>query len=346
MKKKTFMLLVAALFILKAGAQQVEEIQRSLITKRTASWCPNCGGWGWNFFEGLLEDNKDKAILIAAHHDGNYETDSGKDITANFGGGYQPRFFLNENDMGANSSSASTKRAEVKSAVESAFNTAPVANVGFEPVFGNVTLFVDAKVKFFQNAEGDFYLGVYLLEDGVIGYQSGQGDNANHKKVFRYSFTDETFGKSIANGQISAGSEYDLSFDLQIGEVQGYDYEVVGIIWKLENGVYKPFNAWSTKDIGTATSTSDISGLNKFEVLPNITSNYSVINIELEENRPNASLEIIDLNGKRVATINKGNLIKGQQTFPLDKTIVGGNGIYFVRLLDGNQVSTRKIVFQ
>ncbi len=346
MKKKTFLLLIAALFILKAGAQQVEEIQRSLITKRTATWCPNCGNWGWTLFEGLLEDNQDKAVLMAAHYDGLLENSHAGEITVNFGGGYQPRFYLNDNDISATNSSVAAKRAEVKTAVDEAYNASPVANVGFDPVFGNTTLQVDAKVKFFQNANGEYYLGIYLLEDGVIEYQSGQGNSANHKKVFRFSFTDETFGKPIANGQINAGSEFDIPFELQIGEVQGYDYEVVGIIWKLENGTYIPVNTWSTKNISPATATSEIAGLNSFNIIPNITSHQAIIQIDLQENQPNARLDIIDVNGKKVATINKGIFIKGQQSFPIEKSVVGGNGLYFVRLTDGESVSTRRVIFQ
>lgn len=92
MNKKTFMLLVAALFIMKAAAQQVEEVQRTLITKRTASWCINCGTWGWTLFDGLVADNEDKSVLIAAHYDGDLENAAAEEITDNFGGFYQPRF--------------------------------------------------------------------------------------------------------------------------------------------------------------------------------------------------------------------------------------------------------------
>ena len=346
MNKKTFILLIAALFVLKAAAQQVEAVQRTLITKRTATWCSNCGSWGWTLFEGLIEDNEDKAVLMAAHYSGVLENAAAEEITDNFGGFYQPRFFNNETDINASSSSIATKRSEVKAAVAAAFNTTPIANVGFAPTFSNNLLSVEAKVKFFQQASGEYYLGIYLLEDNVIEYQASIGNNANHKRVFRYSFTDETFGKLITNGSVNAGSEFNLTFGLQIGAVQGHDYEVAGIIWKKENGKYVPVNTWSATTIGSASAIADVSGINRFEITPNITANQATININLHNNLPNASLEIINIHGKIVAKIESGPFAKGLQSFPIDKSIVGANGLYFVRLTDGRKVCTRRVVFQ
>ena len=344
MKKKTFMLLIAALFIMKAAAQQVEEVQRSLITKRTATWCPNCGTWGWTLFEGLIEDNEDKAVLMAAHYDGNLAEAAAEEITDNFGGFYQPRFFLNENDINGSSSNVSAKRAEVKAAVEAAFNESPVVNVGFAPTFADNKLTANAKVKFFQETSGEYYLGIYLLEDNVVGYQASIGNNANHKKVFRFSFTDETFGKLITGGSVAAGSEFDLPFELSIGSVQGYDYEVAGIIWKKENNKYIPVNVWSTTDIGETSATADIAGLNSFEITPNITSDQAAIKIDLQKNMPNASLDIIDVNGKTIAKIKQGAFTEGQHIFPLNKNIIGNNGLFFVRLTDGKNATTRRVI--
>ena len=45
-------------------SQEVMEVQQTLLTKRTATWCPYCGTWGWGFFEDLIEDNEEKAVLI------------------------------------------------------------------------------------------------------------------------------------------------------------------------------------------------------------------------------------------------------------------------------------------
>ena len=66
-------LLLGANFIF---AQEVPEVQRPLVTKISATWCPPCGGWGWTLMEELVIDNEDKATLIVAHHDGQLVTAS------------------------------------------------------------------------------------------------------------------------------------------------------------------------------------------------------------------------------------------------------------------------------
>ncbi|MEZ4957612.1 MAG: Omp28-related outer membrane protein [Saprospiraceae bacterium] len=347
MEKRTFMLMVTCLFVLKVGAQQVEEIQRTLLTKISATWCPPCGTWGWTMFDGLVEDNSDKAVLMAAHYSGLLKTDEAYDIFTNFGAFSQPRFFVNSTDVNVTSSNITAKRIEVMQMVADAYNSAPIANVGFDPAFANSTLSVNAKVKFFQATEGEFYLGIYLIEDGVVEFQQSIGNDAVHKKVLRTGFSDDTFGQPITNGTVNAGSEFDLAFSLQIGAVEGYDYEVAGIIWKKVNDRYIPVNVWSTKEIDSnATSTVDFPAINSFSINPNLTANQAFVNIDLQNAIEQAYLELIGINGEKITTIASGSLAKGLNSFQIDKSMVSVNGLYFVRLTDGKNVSTRQIVFQ
>lgn len=347
MEKRTFMLLVACLFVLKVGAQQVEEIQRTLLTKISATWCPPCGTWGWTMFDGLVEDNSDKAVLMAAHYSGLLKTDEAYDIFTNFGAFSQPRFFVNSTDVNVTSSNTSNKRTEVMQLVTDAYMSAPIANVGFNPTFANSLISVNAKVKFFQAAEGEFYLGIYLIEDGVVEFQQSIGNDAVHKKVLRSGFSDDTFGQQITNGTISAGSEFDLPFTLQISEIAGYDYEIAGIIWEKVNGNFIPVNVWSTKDIDTnSTSTIDFPAINSFSVTPNLTANQAVVNIDLQNPINHGVIELVGINGEKITTIASGNLAKGLHSFHIDKSMASVNGLYFVRLTDGKNVSTRQVVFQ
>ncbi len=347
MKKKIYLLLTACTLALHVGAQQVEETQRTFVTKMAATWCPPCGSWGWSFFDDLLADNADQAVFMAIHHSGLLVTDVGVDIFNNFGATYQPQFFLDDQKINVVSSNTSIRRTEAQQAIDLAFNTAPIANVGFEPVFANNKIDVNAKVKFFQETAGEFYLGIYLIEDGVIEFQQSIGNNAVHKKILRTGFTDDSFGLPITEGAVSAGSEFDLSFSLEISEVAGYDYEVAGIIWKKENNKYVPINIWSTKNINSnPTRTSDITELNHFMVFPTVTSDQAVINIDLKAPVQNGELNIFDLTGKRVSNVASGSLAKGQHSFQVDQRMINASGMYFIRFSSENGVSTQRIIFQ
>ncbi len=332
MKKQSFTLLIAVLFLVQGIAQQVEQQQRSLLTKRTADWCPYCGTWGWNFFKDAIEDNGNKAIYIAAHYDGGLSIEAATDITENLGGGYQPRFFLNDADQGVSSGNASAKLTSLKEAIDENFNLAPIANCGFEPLFENGKIKVGAKVKFFQAAEGEYYLGVYLLENNVTAYQASIGNNAVHPKLLIASFTTGSFGQLITDGSIAAGQEFELDFSHDEASITGRDFEVIGIIWKKEGDKYVPINVWGTDDI----STEQVSGIadklpeNKMVVAPNVVSEHAIVAIELINELPEANLSLYDLQGRQVASLYKGHLKAGYQT--VNVNISGASGTYFIRL--------------
>ena len=338
--------MLAALFIVQGIAQQVEQQQRSLMTERTATWCPYCGGWGWGLYGGLIEDNVGKAVLIAAHFDDNLTTTASAEITDNFGGFSQPIFYLNEVNQNASSGSVSTVRTSIKNQVDAAFQTMPVANAGFTPAYQNGAIQVKSKVKFFQAAQGEFYLGVYLVEDNVQALQSGQNGTVSHRYVMRESFTQSTWGELIANGAVNANQEFSLDFALPIGNPAGYEYEVVGIIWKKEGTQYKVVNVWSTSTFGDPTAVEEPSALVSFEVLPSVTRSQATVQLQLSENQPDASIDLFNVNGKLVANIHRGPLSLGLQNFEVSREMVAGNGVYLIRFSTGKEVSTRKVVFQ
>ncbi|MBI5916007.1 MAG: Omp28-related outer membrane protein [Bacteroidetes bacterium] len=347
MKKSTFTMLLAALFLVQGVAQQVEQRQRPLLTERAADWCQLCGGWAWVFMAGLIEDNDDKAVIMSAHYDGNLSNPAAKEITDNFNGFYQPRFYLNENDVNATAGNATTTRTNVKTQVDAAFEQSPVANTGFQPMYIDGQIKVAAKVKFFQAAQGEYYLGLYLLEDNVIAYQNNIGNNANHRKLFRYSFTASAWGEPIANGDVTADQEFDLNFALTIGDPTGYEYEVVGVIWKKEGDKYKVVNTWSTKQIEVVLSaTSEPRGLASFEVVPNLASTQATVKLQLAENQAHAALDVYDLDGRKMANLHTGTLRSGVHSFEINREMVGRSGLFLVRFSDGDGVSVRKVVFE
>ncbi|MBI1223763.1 MAG: Omp28-related outer membrane protein [Bacteroidetes bacterium] len=348
MKKNYFVLLVACLFLAKGIAQQVVEQQRSLVTKRTADWCPYCGTWGWNFFENAIDQNGNKAVYMAAHYSGALSTPAATAITENLGGGYQPRFFLDGTDQGVAAGNVNTKLPELQSKINTAFVQAPIVNCGFEPVYENGEIKVAAKVKFFQAAQGEFYLGIYLLEDHVTAYQASIGADAVHRHLFRSSFSEETYGQLISNENVDAGQEFSLNFALQTESPTSHEYEVIGIIWNKEGDKYVPMNVWSTTQIEIATVSSVQDPANKFElkIVPTVASQQTQINLETLENLSEAQLEVFDISGRRVAVLLDGQLSAGNSSFKLDRGMVGGAGLFMVQLKTSGFVKTEKVVFQ
>ncbi|MBK9012989.1 MAG: T9SS type A sorting domain-containing protein [Saprospiraceae bacterium] len=348
MKKNYLVLLVACLFLVKGIAQQVEQKQRILVTKRTADWCPYCGTWGWTYFENAIEQNGENAVFMAAHYDGGLYDPAAKEITDNWGGFYQPKFFANEMEQGVTASNVTAKLAQLKFQLDILGTIAPIANCGFEPVYENGDIKVAAKVKFFGplQAQGEFYLGIYLLEDHVTAFQASIDSNAVHRHLFRESFTTETFGKLIVNGNVDAGQEFSLDFALPVSEITGHEYEVVGIIWLKNGDKFIPVNVWSTDDISLVSGVSVIEPTNEVLVVPTVTINAARIIVQSIEDQPVATVDVLDVNGRIVATLHDGFLKKRYSDFDLDWNLVGQSGLYFVRVTTPTFVLVEKVIFQ
>ncbi len=308
---------LTVLSIIPAISQEVSAEQRSLITKRTASWCPNCGTWGWNLFKELIADNSQKAVLIAAHYDGALAVPAAEALTDNFGGFYQPRFFLDETDQNATSGNAAAVQSTIRDQVNAAFQQAPVANTAFQPGYFAGEIQVPAKVKFFQDAQGQYFLGMYLLENNVTAFQSGIGADAVHQKLFRASFTASTWGLEIVNGSVTAGTEFSLDFSLSANDPQASDYEVVGVIWKKEGEKYLPVNTWSTATFGTPTLGETAAAvLPRLTVWPQPMSHSGYAQLDLPQAQQ-VRLVLSDGEGRLIREIHRGHLGAGMHSFDL-----------------------------
>ncbi|MEZ4962118.1 MAG: Omp28-related outer membrane protein [Saprospiraceae bacterium] len=345
MKKTTFMLMLCCLFILKGFAQQVVPVQASLITKRTATWCPNCGTWGWSLFNNLREANQGKAVFFAAHYSGDLANPLATELTTNFGAAYQPVFYFNETNQEALPSNTASILSSVTEKVGDAFTTAPIANVGFDSTYSGGDMTVNAKVKFFQPASGEYYLGIYLVEDNVTANQSGIGQNANHMRVLRASFSSSTWGELIGNGSFSAGDEFTKTFAMPVDNPSDHSYELAGVIWLKEGDKYKVVNAWTTDIQGGASAQEEASAFDQFYVAPTVTETAAVVHLQLSRVLDNASLELYDVGGTLVKRIFAGNLGTGVHDFNLDLTNES-KGLYLVKFAGEGQTRIEKLVVQ
>ena len=346
--KKTFLQLAFILFFSNSFfAQDVPEVQRPLVTKIAATWCPPCGGWGWTFFEDLVIDNEEKATMIVAHHDGQLVTIAGDAFSSNFNSPYQPYFYVYNDDVGASSSNAAAKRTEVKDMVDVEAAKSPIANTGMILNLYDVQLQIITKTKFFQAASGEYYLGIYAVENEVVNFQQGQGNNAIHEKVLRGSLIDDTFGELISSGNIDAGSEFGKVYNIELDANWNTDHlEIVTIIWKKEGDTYVATNTNLSTDFVPLVGNENVLLQDaSMKVLPNVISNQAIINIELEKELKDATVELIDLDGKTVANIFQGNLPLGNSNFNIEQNLVPAQGMYFVVLKSNQKVITKKVIF-
>ncbi|MFT4762912.1 MAG: hypothetical protein ACI9XO_003821 [Paraglaciecola sp.] len=348
MKSLIFTFLILLSFGLQA--QDVEPIQRSLITKRTATWCPPCGGWGWDFFHNAIDQNEDKAFFFAAHHSGDLVNPTANNITSNWGAVSQPRFYFNETDISASSSSSAAKLVELKDLVDAAYEMQPTVGVGLEVFWdaANEQILINTNTKFFENATGGFYTAVYLVEDNVINFQQNQGPNANHERVLRASFSDGDFGVPFIISEFAANDEFPNEFTMTGIEnpmVSNLNYEYVAIVWQKVGEKYEVVNVNGTTEINELV----VNGVEEITttgvaVYPSVFSDLVTVEFDLTTSVERAEFTVIDLTGKVVYTAVNSSLSSGQQNIFLDLSAIATTGTYFLSIDLEGQKLTRKLI--
>ena len=353
--KKLFILVLIQAFIFQLYAQdiEVEPIQLTLVTKRTATWCPPCGAWGWSAFEGILQDNADRAVTLALHystHNDPFYTPTAQDLIDNVDGfPGRPGFIVNEEALPI--FNENDVRNTVKERVDNNFASAPVAQMGILATINpeNYEATINTRTQFFQAANGEYYLSLFLVYKSVISYQASQGEDANHKNVLVTELSGHTFGELLAEGDISMGATYDKKYVVQGHASEDLDnIKLVSVLWKKNGEHYQLVNINFTDEIveQMVSSLEETAPNSGFSIFPNITDATAQIELILAEKAKQAEIVIFDSNGKKVKSLFSGAMDAGKQDLTLKRTDVSSAGIYWVRLLIDGQMWSRKVVFR
>ena len=250
--KKIYTLIVFGLFFSSIHAQQIDENQWTLVSKRTADWCSLCGGWGWNFMRNINEDLKnDKVLVWATHYSGNLSNPISIGVANNFGVVPQPAFFVNDENMGVTSANTAAKRTELVSLARELNNFPPFAGLGVEALFNNGTIEVKTAVEFFENfSNADMYVANYIVRDNLIASQTGQGPNARHTNVLSSEVTNTAFGRPINMSSISKGDKFDFTSELSnfnLHSDKTEDVKIAAVLWNKVGNKYIFINATVTE---------------------------------------------------------------------------------------------------
>jgi hypothetical protein len=351
MKTPRLLILLLALSISLCAQGQtitVPQTQLSLITKRTATWCPNCAdASAWDLKNRLISDLAGQALVISGHHSSSSRlySPTAKDLIDNFQRTFsQPVFYFNSDYIGNGGSQTEN---DIKQRVSSAFSQSPLAQTGLRILFDDSKNLIEVQGRstFFNTAEGDYYLGYYLVEKSVIETQSNLSSMADHKNVLREAISDGSFGEPLVSGAIAASSSFDFSKQYQFQEIfSPNNFLVAAILWKKNEADGFDLVNINTSDqfvYTVVTKTYGIKALNNYQLQPTITQNTSRAVIELESALPNATLSIYNWNGQLIQKIHQGSLTAGQHSFDL---AVEAAGTYLVSLKSGQQVSTQRLI--
>jgi len=325
------------------NAQEISKKQWTLFSKTTADWCTNCGSWGWNMHKQLIEKVGNKETIIwALHRSGGLTNPTATAIASNLGASGQPQFYEGNGDMIVNSSNIAQRITEAELIVELNQFSEPFAGVG-----ANVTLSesgvltVNAKVEFLSDLpQGDYYLGLYFVEDNVVAFQASQGQNAVHRYLLRRSLLDNTFGTQLISGAVIEGQTFEVNTVVPGISAKRENVKVVAIIWnRRADGKYLFFNA-NLLDAEQVSSIANIEENIQFNIIETETTLNATIS--LENVAKTNTVTLYDLQGKIIDQAVFQNTKEMEYQFNNKSSLQ--TGMYLLTLeTEGNKKVTKKV---
>ncbi|MCF8332411.1 MAG: Omp28-related outer membrane protein [Bacteroidales bacterium] len=217
----------------------------------TATWCGPCGDWGAPLINDLNAEGKTVAITAHASGDPMYDSDLYNSFQQDRpGGGGIPSFWVGDTKSGSSSAISDLQNLKSQTAV---------AGIDLDFNISGGSASVETAVKFFEQGTGDYYLSVFVLEDGIDGSSSaGQyeqsgtsnsypNDDYEHNYVLRASSVNgQAYGELIATDPAS-GKTVNNSYDIPVDGQWTNNVYIAAILWNYESGAspsYKFINAY------------------------------------------------------------------------------------------------------
>lgn len=226
----------------------VPQTNTALVVKHSGTSCPPCGGWGWTAWDEIRATNTANARFVTAFDDNFVAKLFINQVSEDWANGLAlnswPTFCANYKVQTAKSGS-SIDVTKTKENVQTAVNThagAPVlANAAFKATVDGDLMKLNIKTKFFQAGDGEYYMAVYVVEDGVMGAQSGHASYPNpvaHEFVLRDTYNptgslNPSYGTVISSGAVAAGTEFKTEYTYRIEPTWNKDnIHTYVVIWK------------------------------------------------------------------------------------------------------------------
>ena len=335
--KYFYSLLICAFSLSILSAQTIET--RPLVTKRTATWCPNCGSWGWEAMIQLVEKASDegKALVIAVHHSGSLVNDLNGAFDDVIGGNYQPEFKVNKEQQSISSSNVTVGVDNMIERINEINMQIPDFDIGIDSYgyreIGEEEIQFEINLSISPNGSpaGEYTLGAYLVRDDVAATQSGQSGAVIHKKILTKCFSSDNFGEilDVAGGNFTFTLNHATSIDVQ-------KTQIALIIWKNEDGEKSIVNTnYTQSGIGIITSIESPEAGLDYALFQNQNGDVVLESNDYEK----ATILVYDFQGRLIHSSQFGNRSK----HVISGSIFNSNSNYVVVLQDETKRLSKQI---
>ena len=212
--------------------------QRGFAINYTGSWCYYCGQWGADLIHDYADMAPSGAVICAHTGDPMANSPLYNSFTSDrTTGGGVPSFWVGD---------TKTNQASEMNVL---LNQSAPCGVDYNYSVKDGKMTVDLKVKFFEAAQGDYYLSVLVLEDGIPGgtsapsgyAQNGTSDpNYTHDFVLRSSATpSDAYGESILTDP-AKDKEFTQTYTIDIDASWTHDVYPVCVVWRYDSAGNEP----------------------------------------------------------------------------------------------------------
>lgn len=325
-----------------------------VIEEGTGTWC----GWcprGAVAMDALVNDATRPNFIGIAVHNGDPMTVSAYDAGASFSG--FPGMNVNRKYLGEGVSTGAMEGFYDQASAEP--TNAEIAVVATCDANGNISAEVTA--TFAATVTTEHRLAAVLVENGITGTTSGY-NQANYyagggagamggyeslpDPVPAAQMTYDHVGVALYGGYdgqansittpANANSSQSYTFTGSVGQSQAWNLHVVGMLINSSTGEIMNANEAGLQLLGMP----EYSIINSFNVYPNPTSDFAVINFELNK-MADVQISITDMTGKVVYSNELSN-VSGIKSVSISAENMN-NGIYFVNLMSNGSKMSQKL---
>jgi|GEM_PF-1845458 len=315
---------------------------KPLISKKTATWCPNCGTWGWDFKLAILEEiSAEDATIVALHHSGDLANETSIAVTDAIGGAGQPVFFLNNTNLNASSGNWSGKLDELKTNVEAMNSEIPAFGVELHAYPGASANEIVTEIALHVNqaVEGEYYIATYLVTNNIVNNQAGNSQSAEHKKILLDEFSGSPFGREIGNGPILEGV-IDFSITTTFESLPDASTDVAVVIWQKDGDEYGVVNTAVIEGVELLSSNDDVNWVT--DASSYYAQNLINVSLQSEEVIGEYKINILSTNGQIVKSVSN-TTFENTLELQLDASALP-SGNYFINMVSSKGIWSDKVV--